>query len=248
MKPIAVLALATLLFGASHAGAAPHRSLAAAAEATPQDSQAMETALVDAINKQRTAAGLHPFRVSACLRAVALQRATAVDSVPLEQRLVKAGCYDMESSENIYTTTTRAGNLGAGNLAQAALASWNANPSESANLMSPSFNTVGCAVSRQGKQVMLTQVFTQQLLDVTRYTTTPQGDGFLLHLEGAVIDGPQQGVVVLDNKKIADWTADPATHAFTVELSVPKASSLALAQSATPGKWSHSATLPFPAP
>jgi uncharacterized protein YkwD len=225
--------------------------LALAAEESPE--RAAEHKLVELVNADRQKLGLRPLREKAQLRDVAYQHSeemtrlnyfshssptSALES--LQKRLRAGRCGELVSGENLY-----AGECTLEELPQVTLQAWLASPAHRNNLLSPNFNAVGIGIARNGNRYRITQVFTKETTDIVRCEATRQGEVVSVTLEGRVIEGPREGVILFNRKRVANWSA-ASDGTFQCSFQITGGGKLEIGQVVAPRQWSIETELPLP--
>jgi hypothetical protein len=198
------------------------------------------------VNKLRAAHNLKPLVVDARLTELAREHSQdMLDSSyfghgtgdntcsGLRERLKKSRVHSLQVGENLH----KIAGVEASEVATDTLNSWSDSPPHLKNLLHPRYNRVGVGVIRRRGLFIVTQILCFQPIQLNRCDWSPEGTGFRVRLEGTVLEGSSQGAVFFDDRRIANWNADPAGH-FSVDFFLPRAGTLGLAQPLGGGEWS----------
>jgi len=228
------LLLASLLFVAS--------SLALA---TPPPLPGVEDKILQLCNAVRVQEGLRPLTVSAPLRQAALSHSedmmksnyfahknpgNAADS--LAARLLGAGLASLRWAENLY----KCEGYTVDQLAKNAVDAWMASPTHRHNLLNPRYNRIGIGVCGEKGSYLFTQDFAAEAIEVLGYKVSPATDGYRVHLRARVCEGPRQGALLFNDKRIGSWEAGEDGQ-FEATVLLPAAGTLQIGQQVAPREW-----------
>ena len=123
-----------------------------------------------------------------------------------KSRIEVSGGWDMSIAENIY----RSAGVPENELAEDVVDAFMNSPVHRANLLNPKFNSMGIGIARTGKdEWAITQLFSLQTVAVDSYQATPGGSGFDVNLKAHVVEGGDQGGILVSDK-IVNKFASPA--------------------------------------
>ena len=196
-------------------------------------------------NLARQKAGLQPLAQDDHLGLAARQHSLEMDSLgyfghksPIAQfatlalRLHSQGIFGLTSAENLH----REKGYSDGRTAQRAVDCWLASPVHRKNLLNPRYNRVGLGVSVVGDQYTITQNFAYTAIEVLEKKVDAQPRGYHLKLRCQVQDGPQNGAILLEGRRCANWQAN-AQGQFEVEVDLPGPGLVSLGQAEGERSW-----------
>lgn len=151
----------------------------------------------------------------------------------LGHRLQVSGVSSLTSAENLF----RCEGYKPEQLAQQAVQSWLASPGHRANLLNPKFNRIGVSVCGAKGNYVFTQDFSSETVAVLSRRVSKNADGtYLLQLRGRVCQGPREGAILLDGKRVANWTAAP-DGSFSVDCPLVTLGTIQIGQMVAPRTW-----------
>lgn len=230
-----LIALATLLT------LLPARSWAA-----PPSLPSVETRIVELCNQVRQQHGLTTLEVSINLQGAAATHSQQMwdgkffahsnPSDPtdtLGRRLQASGVASLTSAENLF----RSEGYKPDQLAEEAVQSWLASPGHRANLLNPKFNRIGVSVCGANGNYVFTQDFSSEAVAVLSRKLSKNADGtYLLQISGRVCRGPREGAILLEGKRVANWTA-AADGTFAVDCALKSLGTIQIGQTVAPRSW-----------
>ncbi|MBN9414662.1 hypothetical protein ABS71_05115 [bacterium SCN 62-11] len=155
-----------------------------------------------------------------------------------KSRIEVSGGWDMSIAENIY----RSVGVPEGELAEDVVDAFMNSPVHRANLLNPKFNSMGIGIAKIGKdEWAITQLFSLQTVAVDSYQSTPGGAGFDVNMKAHIVEGADQGGVIIDDKVINKF----ATPAFDSVFQAPNSSKISVGQKGADGM--YDVELEFPA-
>ena len=211
--------------------------------AAPPALPAVETRIVDLCNEIRQQRGLGPLEVRVSLQSAAASHSASMwdgryfghtnpadSSDTIAHRLQVAS---LSSAENLF----RCEGYAERQLAEEAVAAWMASPSHRANLLNPKFNCVGVSVCGARGSYVFTQDFASEAVSIlSREVRRAADGGFELHLRARVCSGPREGAILLDGKRVANWSA-AADGSFEVITALPGLGTVQIGQLVGPRSW-----------
>lgn len=214
--------------------------------AAPPALPAVETRIVELCNEVRRQRGLGPLEVQVNLQAAAAGHSAqmwdgkffghtnpANPSVSLSHRLHSAGVASLSSAENLF----RCEGYQTRQLANAAVQSWLASPGHRANLLNPKFNRIGVSVCGTKGNYVFTQDFSSEAVAIVSQNVRRDASGQLqLTLRARVCQGPREGAILLDGKRIANWTAGE-DGTFEVSAPLSHLGTVQIGQTVAPRSW-----------
>lgn len=214
--------------------------------AAPPALPSVESRIVELCNEVRQQRGLGPLEVQVNLQAAAAHHSSqmwdgqffghinpARPSVTLSNRLQSAGGSSLSSAENLF----RCEGYQINQLAKAAVDSWLASPGHRANLLNPKFNRVGVSVCGAQGSYVFTQDFSSEAVSIVSREVRRSADGgYQLQLRGRVCQGPREGAILLDGKRIANWTA-AEDGSFEVNTPLATLGTVQIGQQVAPRSW-----------
>jgi len=151
----------------------------------------------------------------------------------LGHRLQVSGVSSLTSAENLF----RCEGYNPDQLAQQAVQSWLASPGHRANLLNPKFNRIGVSVCGAKGNYVFTQDFSSEAVVVVSRKLSKNSDGtYLLQLCGRVCQGPREGAILLEGKRVANWTA-AADGTFAVDCPLTALGTIQIGQTVAPRSW-----------
>lgn len=155
-----------------------------------------------------------------------------------KSRIEVSGGWDMSIAENIYRSVGVPENELAADVVDAFMNS----PVHRANLLNPKFNSMGIGIAKVGKdEWAITQLFSLQTVAVDSFQATPGGSGFDVKLKAHIVEGADQGGVIIDDKVVNKFAAP----AFDSSFQVPNSSKISVGQKGADGM--YNVELEFPA-
>jgi hypothetical protein len=220
--------------------------LGASCWAAPPDLPTIESRIVEMCNQVRRQHGLGPLEVSLHLQKAAKSHSSqmwdgkffghvnpARPSDTLSHRLHVAGLASLSSAENLF----RCEGYEQKRLAEIAVASWLSSPGHRANLLNPKFNRIGVGVCGQQGKYYFTQDFSSEVVSILSRQVRQNADGsYELQLHARVHRGPREGAILLDGKRVANWTA-AADGSFEVSAPLHKLGTVQIGQQVAPRSW-----------
>lgn len=146
-----------------------------------------------------------------------------------KKRINLAGGWDTTTGENIYRATSP----NAQQVADAAMAQWLSSPAHRKNILNPAFNSLGIGIARRGHEYLITQDFSRQTIVVLDLVSAPAEGGCTVTLRGRIREGSPEGAVFVDDLVQCYFQAD-GSGLFTLELTAPAETSLAICQKRHP--------------
>lgn len=145
-----------------------------------------------------------------------------------KSRIEVAGGWDLSIAENIY----RSVGVPEAEVAEDIVDAFMNSPVHRANLLNPKFNSMGIGITRISKdEWAVTQLFALQTVAVDSIQSTPGGAGFDVQLKAHIVEGPDQGGVLIDDKVINKFAAPN----FDSSLQVPGSSKISVGQKGPDG-------------
>ncbi len=220
--------------------------LSLSAWAAPPALPSVETRIVELCNQIRQQRGLGPLEVRVGLQSAAAAHCGDMwdakffghtnpldSSDTLAHRLETAGVAGLSSGENLF----RCEGYGTAQLAETAVASWMASPAHRANLLNPKFNCIGVSVCGANGNYVFTQDFSAEAVSIlSRQVRRGADGGYELCLRARVCSGPREGAILLDGKRIANWTA-AADGSFEVTAPLATLGTVQMGQMVAPRSW-----------
>ena len=155
-----------------------------------------------------------------------------------KSRIEVSGGWDMSIAENIY----RSVGVPENELAEDVVDAFMNSPVHRANLLNPKFNSMGIGIARVGKdEWAITQLFSLQTVAIDSYQATPGGSGFDVNMKAHVVEGGDQGGVIVDDKVVNKF----ATPTIESTFQVPASSKVGVGQKGSDGM--YNVELEFPA-
>jgi len=88
-------------------------------------------------------------------------------------------------------------------------------PVHRANLLNPKFNSMGIGIARTGKdEWAITQLFSLQTVAIDSYQVTPGGSGFDVSLKAHVVEGGDQGGILVSDKVVNKFASPTIEGTF----------------------------------
>lgn len=154
-----------------------------------------------------------------------------------KSRIEVSGGWDMSIAENIY----RSVGVPEKELAEDVVDAFMNSPVHRANLLNPKFNSMGIGIAKVGKEEWaITQLFSLQTVAIDSYQATPGGAGFDVNLKAHVVEGGDQGGVIVDDKVVNKF----ASPTIESNLQVPASSKIGVGQKGPDGN--YNVELEFP--
>ncbi|ODT63967.1 hypothetical protein ABS71_13725 [bacterium SCN 62-11] len=214
--------------------------------AAPPTLPSVESRIVELCNEARRQHGLGPLEVSLTLQSAAAGHSLqmyegkffghvnpAKPSQTLSRRLEAAGLASLSSAENLF----RCEGYEQRQLADAAVKAWLASPGHRANLLNPKFNRVGVSVCGTRGNFVFTQDFSAEAVSIlSRQVRRTADGGYELQLRAKVCHGPREGAILLDGKRIANWTA-AEDGSFEVSTPLKSLGLVQIGQQVAPRSW-----------
>ncbi|MFN8611826.1 MAG: CAP domain-containing protein [Vulcanimicrobiota bacterium] len=214
--------------------------------AAPPALPSVETRIVEMCNEIRKQRGLGPLEVRLDLQSAAAVHSSdmwdakffghsnpANSADTLARRLQAAGVAGLSSAENLF----RCEGYQTTQLAETAVASWMASPAHRANLLNPKFNCIGVSVCGTGGSYVFTQDFSSEAVSIlSREVRRGTDGGYQLCLRARVCSGPREGAILLDGRRIANWTA-AADGSFEVTAPLATLGTVQIGQLVGPRSW-----------
>lgn len=155
-----------------------------------------------------------------------------------KSRIEVAGGWDMSIAENIY----RSVGVPENELAQDVVDAFMNSPVHRANLLNPKFNSMGIGIARVGKdEWAITQLFSLQTVAVDSYQATPGGSGLDINLKAHVVEGGEQGGILVSDKIVNKFS----TPAIEGRFQAPNDAKVGVGQKGSDGM--YNVELEFPA-
>ena len=214
--------------------------------AAPAALPSVEVRIVELCNQARQQRGLGPLEVQVNLQQAAARHSQqmwdagffghtnpADSSDTLSHRMMAFGVASLSSAENLF----RCEGYQPGQLAEAAVKSWLASPGHRANLLNPKFNRIGVSVCGTRGNYVFTQDFSSEAVSILSRTVTRSAEGgYQLLLRARVCQGPREGAILLDGKRIANWAANE-DGSFEVSAPLSSLGTVQIGQTVAPRSW-----------
>ena len=230
-----------------------HMLLLAGLLASPAmaDDSALTTKIIALSNQMRKENGVRPVAQLNYLNDAAVGHSQEMagmkyfshtsPTVGLERpksRIEVSGGWDMSIAENIY----RSVGVPESELAQDVVDAFMNSPVHRANLLNPKFNSMGIGIAKVGKdEWAITQLFSLQTVAIDSYQATPGGSGVDVNMKAHVVEGGDQGGVIIDEKVVTKF----ATPIIESTFQAPASSKIGVGQKGADGM--YNVELEFPA-
>lgn len=214
--------------------------------AAPPALPSVEARIVELCNQVRQQRGLGPLEVQVNLQQAAANHSQqmwdakffghtnpADSSDTLSHRMAAFGVAALSSAENLF----RCEGYQPKQLAEAAVTSWMASPGHRANLLNPKFNRIGVSVCGTKGDYVFTQDFSSEAVSILSRKVSRAADGsYQLQLRARVCQGPREGAILLDGKRIANWIASE-DGSFEVSTPLSSLGTVQIGQTVAPRSW-----------
>lgn len=217
--------------------------------AQPINLEEVEKRVIELSNEARKQQGLAPLSPSVTLHSAATHHSEDMQKFKffahtnpqdptntLSRRLKVAGSTSLASAENIFQCE----GYKPEELAKMAVQSWLTSPGHRRNLLDPSYNRIGVGIVGGKDGYYFTQDFAQDSIEIVGYTVTRNENGFQLKLNARVVDGPKEGALLFQGKRVANWTAN-GDGEFEIDTTVPALGELQIGQTVAPRQWTINA-------
>lgn len=156
-----------------------------------------------------------------------------------KQRIHLARGWDTRFGENIYRTQ----GVSADELADRAVKAWLASPSHCANLMEPTFNSVGIGIFPSGDEFAITQLFSTQTIVIDKLVSKPASGGYEFVFKGRVREGSKEGAMFINNQFKSKFQAD-ANGVFELKGVAPAGAQVSMSQKKPDNKYAQNLSFP----
>jgi hypothetical protein len=219
--------------------------LAPAAWSETPNLPTVEGRIIELCNEVRKQNGLGPLLPSNSLHTAAVKHSQDMWSgkffahtnpqTPantLSARVRLAGGTSLACAENIY----KCEGYKVDQVAKGAVDAWLASPGHRANLLNPKYNRIGVGVVGEKNTYVFTQDFATEAIEVLSYQVSKGENGYQLQLRGKVVEGPREGAILFQSKRVGNWTAsDDGTFEATATL--PSLGEVQIGQTVAPRNW-----------
>ena len=217
-----------------------------------EGSQAISLRILELCNQARQEAGVPPLVLDSKLEGAAIQHSVEMDQLkyfghvsPIQEhrtlalRIKQAGNYQLTSAENLH----REQGATAATIAEETVKAWLVSPVHRKNILNSSYNRVGIGVHQVGDQFTVTQDLVYSAVNVLDKRVSPKTDGYQVEMDCEVNDGPREGALIYDGKRVGNWVAD-SSGKFKVDITVPGPGSVAIGQSDGTRSWTIETEVP----
>lgn len=184
----------------------------------------LESRIIELTNVERRKRGLAPLQADDCLRRAALGHSEEMMRLDyfahesptaglhsVSERAARAGCTDVEVGENIAYYQGFSVEAAASRV----VGDWMNSPGHRANILRPTYTTIGMGIAHNDRKIMISQEFAGHHLSFDSMRETTEGASVLVRLVGRTLKPTRQIGIFDDNVPLQRVNVD-GTGRFSI--------------------------------